>query len=291
VENVGLTGGIPDLTVLASLTHLTIADVPLNGTIDSSLFTSFPWLRHLNLSGLKNMAFANGTIPSSIFDRTQLTHLEISRNPSLNTTIPTEIESLVNLEVLKLRYDNLYGSIPIHIVNLTALHTLDLGNNRLSGDISNQLWQFLCDADDRSTDSEDTIRIVPNDFTSPVHSCVDEDTLPKFYGLHNITGLDRPTFSPTISPTSNPSASPTLSPTSSPITSAPTDAPTQSPTMAPVTSAPTESPVTSAPTESPVTSAPTMSPTAVTLSPAVKPYLSSVVLTMVIATISALVIF
>merc|ERR1712232_958263 len=313
VEGVEFTGTIPDSVAgNGQLTHLTIGNMALNGTISSTFFEGFSSLKTLIIYDLDNLTLANGTIPSSIFDLHTLTHLEITGMVSLNSTIPTEIGLLSNLNVLKLKNNNHSGPIPAEIVNLTALHSLDLGDNSLSGDISDDIWQFLCDSDDRSIWPAHKIRIVPNDFTSPVHSCVDHNTLPKFNGFHNITGLGYPTTSPTMFPTASPTTTaPTMSPTNATVnvtsaptvasnvtsnsTSAPTvasntttNAPTMGPTMSPVTPAPTKSPVTPAPT-SPVTGTPTASPTAVTLSPGVTPQFSLALFTMVFATISALI--
>merc|ERR1712232_20965 len=295
VEGVEFTGTIPDSVAgNGQLTHLTIGNMALNGTISSTFFEGFSSPKTLIIYDLDNLTFANGTIPSSIFDLHTLTHLEITGMVSLNSTIPTEIGLLSNLNVLRLKNNNHFGPIPAEIVNLTALHSLDLGDNSLSGDISDDIWQFLCDSDDRSIWPAHKIRIVPNDFTSPVHSCVDHNTLPKFHGFHNITGLGYPTTSPTMFPTTSPSLSPSVSPSVSPTTSAPTMSPTNATvnsTSAPtVASNATSNSTTTAPTKSPVTGTPTASPTAVTLSPAVTPQFSLALLSMVIATISTLII-
>jgi hypothetical protein len=60
-------------------------------------------------------------------------------NNNLTGTIPAEMEDLSFLESLDMSGNSLSGSIPTVIGNLSNLHTVDLGNNSLSGSIPTTL--------------------------------------------------------------------------------------------------------------------------------------------------------
>lgn len=68
----------------------------------------------------------------------RVVELDLSEN-ELNGTIPSELGSLTNLEVLKLSQNQLRGVIPPEFGNLTNLNFLDLFENRLSGTIPSEL--------------------------------------------------------------------------------------------------------------------------------------------------------
>ena len=63
-----------------------------------------------------------------------VTKLDIYRN-NLTGTLPSEIEDLTNLEWLGLQNNNLRGEIPAEIGNLTSLVFLDLADNFLNGEV------------------------------------------------------------------------------------------------------------------------------------------------------------
>ena len=65
------------------------------------------------------------------------TYLNYSSN-QLTGSIPPEIWNLTNLEYLFLKDNQLTGSIPPKIWNLTNLNELDLSNNQLTGYIPSQ---------------------------------------------------------------------------------------------------------------------------------------------------------
>jgi len=67
-----------------------------------------------------------------------VSRLALSRN-QLTGTIPTELGNLSNLESLELAWNNLTGEIPTELGNLTNLWALYLSNNQLTGEIPTEL--------------------------------------------------------------------------------------------------------------------------------------------------------
>ena len=68
-----------------------------------------------------------------------ITNLSII-NSGLSGEIPPEIGTLTDLEVIKLKYNELTGPIPPEIGNLTNLVKLELDFNNLSGPLPAELW-------------------------------------------------------------------------------------------------------------------------------------------------------
>merc|ERR1712232_42555 len=262
-----MTGTIPDtIASLVSLKELELGEAAFTGSLTSDMFDGMTTLETLRVFDLPNLTLPNGTIPAAIWNLDTLTTFEFSKM-GVSGNLPSLVAKLSNLETLVLSDNGFSGPLPNDILNLTSLQTLDIGGNMFSGNISDELWQFFRETDDRTMEEGMTVDILPNDFSGTVHSCVDGDTLSDLYGTETLTWqLGRPSASPTESPSASPTQSPTHSPSQSPITSSPT----QSPVTSSPTTSPTSSPVTDAPSSSPVTGGPTASPTTVTLSPAAK---------------------
>ena len=79
-----------------------------------------------------------GTIPTEMFQHTQLTHIKLYRN-ELSGTIPTEIGRLTNLQQLILFGNSLSGTLPTEIGRLTQLQRLELNENSLSGTVPSEI--------------------------------------------------------------------------------------------------------------------------------------------------------
>ena len=87
-----------------------------------------------------------------------ITNLSII-NSGLSGEIPPEIGTLTDLEVIKLKYNELTGPIPPEIGNLTNLVKLELDFNNLSGPLPAELWTL---------DSLTVLRLQKNQFTGSI---------------------------------------------------------------------------------------------------------------------------
>ena len=103
-----------------------------------------------------------------------LTQLILGSN-QLTGSIPPEIGNLTNLEVLWLSDNQLTGSIPPEIGNLTNLIGLRLNDNQLTGIIPDE----ICNQGDSSPHLEN------NQLCPPYPSCVEDDV-----GEQDTSGCD-----------------------------------------------------------------------------------------------------
>ena len=83
----------------------------------------------------------NGTIPTELFQHTQLTDLGLDVN-QLSGTVPTEIGLLTRLDALYLARNRLTGTVPTEIGRLTQLISLELYGNSLRGTLPTELNQI-----------------------------------------------------------------------------------------------------------------------------------------------------
>ena len=121
-----LTGSLPDLSALTTLTVLQVHKNGLTGVIpDLSSLTQLLWL-YLQYNQL------TGTIPAGISSLTRLQRLYLNDN-HLSGSIP-DLSQLTGLQYLALSTNNLSGPIP-DLSQLTRLQYLALNNNNLKGAI------------------------------------------------------------------------------------------------------------------------------------------------------------
>ena len=77
-----------------------------------------------------------GTIPTEVGRMVQLSKLDIAVAQHMHGSIPTEIGLLsTNLQILKLSWCGLTGTLPTALAQLTHLVSLELDNNPLHGTI------------------------------------------------------------------------------------------------------------------------------------------------------------
>ncbi|XP_023914866.2 MDIS1-interacting receptor like kinase 2-like [Quercus suber] len=113
------------------LEDLDLSNNNISGIIPYEL-TLLTHLKNLKLSSNK----LSGKIPLGIEKLDSLSALDLSQNELIGP-IPTQLSDM--LEELLLRHNNLNGSIPFQIVNLSLLTTLDLSHNLISGEIPSYL--------------------------------------------------------------------------------------------------------------------------------------------------------
>ena len=126
-------------------TSLNLYNEDLNGTIPTELF------QHTQLTDLgldDNQLF--GTVPTEIGRLTQLVALNLGVN-QFTGTVPTEIGRLTLLQHLYIERNRLSGTVPTEMGRLTQLITLDLYRNSLSGTLPTELNQIHPTADCRFT--------------------------------------------------------------------------------------------------------------------------------------------
>ncbi|KAH7690680.1 Leucine-rich repeat protein, partial [Dioscorea alata] len=127
-----LIGEIPNCwnhSLKQSLSTFDLSDNQLCGGIPTTICS--PFLAYLHLSN-NNLS---GELPLSLRNCRALTTLDLGQN-KLSGRIPTLLaQSLLNLEVLRLRFNMLVGDIPPELGNLTNLRVIDFAYNLLSGTI------------------------------------------------------------------------------------------------------------------------------------------------------------
>ena len=88
---------------------------------------------------LSNNPYEVGDIPSSFFGLTNLEYLYMT-NCNLDCPISTDIANMVNIRILSLGYNKLYGTLPHSLGKMTHLELLYLANNQLSGHIHAEIF-------------------------------------------------------------------------------------------------------------------------------------------------------
>ncbi len=96
------------------------------------------WIRNTNWNTTEPVSTWHGVTTNT---NGLITHLYLHGN-NVSGTIPAAIGDLTNLETFQLQLNDLSGSIPVELGGLTNLKTLDLLGNRLSGSIPAALGQL-----------------------------------------------------------------------------------------------------------------------------------------------------
>uniref|UniRef100_A0A0D9XIT7 non-specific serine/threonine protein kinase n=1 Tax=Leersia perrieri TaxID=77586 RepID=A0A0D9XIT7_9ORYZ len=114
------------------ITGVSLPGAGIVGRLDSLSLHYLPHLCNLDLSNNRGLT---GTIPKSVGNLTQLTHLHLHTN-KLVGTIPAELGMLSSLLELDLSENLLTGTIPSSLVmNLSSLDMLCLWSNQLTGPV------------------------------------------------------------------------------------------------------------------------------------------------------------
>ena len=125
-----LTGTIPP--EVAPAQDRAVLRVFYNATGGADWADNTAWLSNAPLSAWHGVITdADGRVTDLLFYDNQLTG-----------TIPTQLGQLTELQYLNLNNNELSGTIPTELRRLTKLTGLDLGNNRLTGTIPTQLGQL-----------------------------------------------------------------------------------------------------------------------------------------------------
>ncbi|XP_075639325.1 uncharacterized protein LOC142611159 [Castanea sativa] len=149
-----LQGSLPEFLSNGSLRSLLLVFTNFSGTLPNSI-SNLTMLSRIDLFGCN----FSGSIPSSMENLTQLVYLDMSSN-NFTGPIPsfsmaknlTEIylshnhltgkihflnwKDLLNLVNLDLGYNSLEGNIPVSLLSLPSLQTLQLSNNQFSGQLN-----------------------------------------------------------------------------------------------------------------------------------------------------------
>ncbi|XAR48462.1 Non-specific serine/threonine protein kinase [Bertholletia excelsa] len=133
MNNTGISGKFPWSSIknMTGLIELSLGDNLFDRTMLSDVIgelTQLNWLYLTNCS-------LEGRIPPAIGNLTELIHLELSGN-YLFGEIPPEISNLRRLWMLELYSNSLSGRLPDGFGNLTSLELFDASQNQLEGDLS-----------------------------------------------------------------------------------------------------------------------------------------------------------
>ncbi|CUF97400.1 GP46-like surface antigen, putative [Bodo saltans] len=131
-DNNGLSGSLPDcIGNWTQLIHLVIENTRMTGSIPTVVFTAFPELQQLALSG----SMFSGTIPDLFANIPKLQHAEFNGNNQnwnqvYSGAFPESLLELENLQTLSIQYTNLLGPTKAYpFSRLTQIQSLTLATN------------------------------------------------------------------------------------------------------------------------------------------------------------------
>lgn len=137
LDDNAFTGSLDVVQEMTNLRHVYLEDNMWTGVIDDSFFINLINLVHLDISNCS----LKGTVPGHLFRTRSLEILDLSDN-ELTGMLP---ESAMldhgggNLTYLSLHTNNITGSIPSSIGDLTLLRTLDLSRNQFTGTLPSEI--------------------------------------------------------------------------------------------------------------------------------------------------------
>jgi Leucine-rich repeat (LRR) protein len=133
-----LTGSLPTfLQQLTRLESLVVSKNRMGGALSDDLLGAWKNMKELGLGGGNSFT---GPIPSELWQREDLQHLDLSQN-MLTGTLPDDVGLLSNLVTLDASNNRISGSLPDGISKLKKLSTIDLSFNRFTGKIPDNAWE------------------------------------------------------------------------------------------------------------------------------------------------------
>eukprot|EP01084_Bolivina_argentea_P303811 524632_1 len=136
-NNINITGSLNTLTNCSSLIELDCVNTNFTGTISNTFCDNKDFIR-LNI---QNNTYLQGTIPSCIGNWKHLTALIITNN-NISGSIPYSLCNLSSVSRISLYGMQLTSSIPDCISNLQHLYQLILSNNNLNSSIPKSICQL-----------------------------------------------------------------------------------------------------------------------------------------------------
>jgi leucine-rich repeat protein SHOC2 len=137
----GLSGQLPRLEGLTSLSFVSLINNQLTGSIPEKLFEGLTSLEHVSL----NSNQLTGSIPEKLFEGLTSLKVVYLNGNQLSGAIPEKLfEGQTTLSFVSLDNNQLTGSIPEKLFEgLTSLREVDLNTNQLSGAIPEKLFDGL----------------------------------------------------------------------------------------------------------------------------------------------------
>ncbi|KAF3447796.1 hypothetical protein FNV43_RR08500 [Rhamnella rubrinervis] len=123
-----LEGSLPEFPPHSDLQIVNIRHTNFKGTLPSSV-GNLQQLTHLDLS----YCLISGPLPKSIAKFTQLVHLDLSNNQFSDPISSAHLEGLLNLLYIDLHNNSFNGYIPSSLFTLPLLEEIDLSYNQFSG--------------------------------------------------------------------------------------------------------------------------------------------------------------
>ncbi|CAB9520609.1 LRR receptor-like serine threonine-protein kinase [Seminavis robusta] len=159
----------------------------------TTLFTEIGLLTNLEYFSLEYSFILQGELPDEFFNLTSLVNLDLKGAGRLNSTLPTLIGQLTNLETLELTQATLWGPLPTELALLTKLVDFNAELNQLTntipvevaGSLSNLKSFLLCNNQLTGSIPEelggmsllDDLHLCVNELTGPIPASLGQLTL------------------------------------------------------------------------------------------------------------------